>query len=168
MIALDITAMVNAANLACTDDVGELADALEECGRTDEAMELRRVSAEPLFRDEGRIYRLCAVEIEGRRWFQRSYGNTYHVAIVLLSCRQGDRAVTISRKSEITYGYGSQYECTARELLRSIDPESPAFEPILRRTDYGSTSWALWQWFRDELALPYSSDVIDVRRQKDL
>lgn len=48
--------------------------------------------------------------IEGKRWFQRSYGNTYHTVKVFVN---GEIL-----KSEITYGYGSHYLQTAAELLK--------------------------------------------------
>ena len=50
-----------------------------------------------------------SMRIEAKRWFQRSYGNTYHTVKVFVN----GEALT----SEITYGYGSHYLQTAAELL---------------------------------------------------
>lgn len=53
--------------------------------------------------------KINTMKIEGKRWFQRSYGNTYHTVKVFV-----DGEIL---KSEITYGYGSHYLQTAAELL---------------------------------------------------
>lgn len=52
------------------------------------------------------------IEITGRRWFQKSFGNTYHSATVALDGKQ----VFASAK---TYGYGDQYRQTAEDWLRA-------------------------------------------------
>jgi hypothetical protein len=50
------------------------------------------------------------IDIIAKRWFQRTYGNTYHsVAIVI----DGE----IRDKIEFTYGYGEAYLQTAHKLL---------------------------------------------------
>ena len=54
--------------------------------------------------------KINTMKIEGKRWFQRSYGNTYHTVKVFVN----DEIL----KSEITYGYGSNYLTTAAELLK--------------------------------------------------
>jgi hypothetical protein len=53
-----------------------------------------------------------SVTITGRRWFQRSYGNTYHTACILFG--QGVRAHLPKE-----YGYGDQWRQTARDWLRA-------------------------------------------------
>lgn len=50
------------------------------------------------------------ITIIGRRWFQKSYGNTYHSVTVIVD------GETIGRV-DMTYGYGDQYIQTAHELL---------------------------------------------------
>lgn len=47
--------------------------------------------------------------IRARRWFQKSYGNTYHTVTVIVNGHV--------LKSEIKYGYGNHYLTTAAELL---------------------------------------------------
>lgn len=54
--------------------------------------------------------KINTMKIEGKRWFQRSYGNTYHTVKIYVN----DEVL----KSEITYGYGSHYLQTAAELLK--------------------------------------------------
>lgn len=78
----------------------------------------------------------------GKRWFDRTYGNTYH-------------SVTIHVNGETlykgcTYGYDNHYKQTARELLKENDynvPDSYGDFIRLENVDF---------------------DVIDVTRKKDL
>lgn len=50
------------------------------------------------------------IAIYGRRWFERTNGNTYHSVIVYVD------GASIG-KVDFAYGYGSQYAQTAMELL---------------------------------------------------
>jgi hypothetical protein len=52
-----------------------------------------------------------SIMILGKRWFQRTYGNTYHRVQVYVN----DKEVATSK---ITYGYGDQYIQTAVSLLK--------------------------------------------------
>lgn len=61
--------------------------------------------------------KINTMKIEGKRWFQRSYGNTYHTVKVFVN---GEVL-----KSEITYGYGSHYLQTAAELLKENGYDIP-------------------------------------------
>jgi len=54
--------------------------------------------------------RFKMIIIDGRRWFQKTYGNTYHSVTVTVDGQ------TFS--SGIHYGYGDQYRQTALELLQ--------------------------------------------------
>lgn len=58
-----------------------------------------------------------SMRIEAKRWFQRSYGNTYHTVKVFVN----DEVL----KSGITYGYENQYLQTAVELLKDNGYEIP-------------------------------------------
>lgn len=85
-----------------------------------------------------------SLHISGRRWFQRSYGNTYHT-------------VTITRDGEVvarlgpTYGYGDGYLQTAVDWLKANGyPDA----------EYGT------RYLREELHASY--DVADVARERDL
>lgn len=86
------------------------------------------------------------LEIHGRRWFQKSYGNTYHTVTIVLD------GVTVY-KSGKTYGYGSQYVQTAIEWLRSVGhlPD-----------DYSGFTEGLRELF------DYTGTVQDVPRERDL
>ena len=83
------------------------------------------------------------LEIFGRRWFQKTYGNTYHTVTVIVNGEEF--------KSGIKYGYGSAYLQTAADLLRANGYEVPennneAFHKMCE----------------------YPHDVEDVDRKKDL
>ena len=78
--------------------------------------------------------------ITGRRWFQKSAGNTYHTAT--LHFDNGD-----VKTSPITYGYGDQYLDTAFKML-GIEGQAGTLR------------------CREELGITYS--VSDVSRKKDL
>lgn len=51
--------------------------------------------------------------IRGRRWFQKLYGNTYHTVTVVVNGHV--------LKSNIQYGYGTQYLVTAADLSVKMD-----------------------------------------------
>jgi hypothetical protein len=55
--------------------------------------------------------RIKSIEIYGLKWFQKSYGNTYHRVKVFVN----DEEIATS---PITYGYGEQYVETAESLLK--------------------------------------------------
>lgn len=61
--------------------------------------------------------KINTMKIDGKRWFQRSYGNTYHTVKIYVN----DEVL----KSEITYGYGSHYLQTAAELLKENGYDVP-------------------------------------------
>lgn len=83
------------------------------------------------------------LEIIGRRWFQKSFGNTYHTATIIVNGEE--------LKSDITYGYGNHYLTTAADLLRDNGYDIPE--------DSGQAF---------ALMTKYEHDAIDVRRRKDL
>ena len=90
--------------------------------------------------------------IIGRRWFQKSYGNTYHTAEVIVD------GETIGTTKE-EYGYGDQYIQSARDLLveKGIIPDNNAAvncQPLWRYCEQNNIS----REFR----------AIDVPREKDL
>lgn len=83
------------------------------------------------------------LEIIGRRWFRKSFGNTYHTATIIVNGEE--------LKSDITYGYGNHYLTTAADLLRDNGYDIPE--------DSGQAF---------ALMTKYEHDAIDVRRRKDL
>lgn len=87
--------------------------------------------------------KINTMKIEGKRWFQRSYGNTYHSVKVFVN---GEVL-----KSEITYGYGSHYLQTAAELLKENGYDIPE--------DNGKAY---------AYVIDFPHTVEDVKRKKDL
>lgn len=55
--------------------------------------------------------------IIGKKWFQKTYGNTYHTATIEVNGR--------FLKSKIKYGYGNQYLLTAAHVLRDAGYDIP-------------------------------------------
>lgn len=83
------------------------------------------------------------LKIYGRRWFQKSYGNTYHTTTVIINGKE--------IKSGITYGYGNHYLQTAADVLKSTGYDIP---------ENKSEAYAMMT--------KYDHEVVDVKRKKDL
>ena len=60
---------------------------------------------------------MSTVLVQGRRWFQKSCGNTYH------SVRVIEDGIEIAIKP-FSYGYGNQWMQTGAELLRSLGKQT--------------------------------------------
>ena len=88
------------------------------------------------------------IEIEARRWFQKSYGNTFHSVMVCVN----DKIL----ENGFQYGYGDQFFQTAGELLLNAGYEIPDNNPY----------WLNSLTLRETLHGTYS--VMDVDRKKDL
>lgn len=84
-----------------------------------------------------------SLKIFGRRWFQKSYGNTYHTTTVIVN---GEEI-----KSGIAYGYGNHYLQTAADVLKSAGYNIP---------ENNSEAYAMMT--------KYDHEVVDVKRKKDL
>lgn len=93
-----------------------------------------------------------SITVIGRRWFQRTYGNTYHTSEIIVDGK------TV-HKTPREYGYGDQYAYTAWDWLiaNGFVPEPE---------DKGRTTH--WQQMRDELGIAYTYRALDVERQRDL
>lgn len=66
--------------------------------------------------------------IIGRRWFQRSYGNTYHTVEIKNIFTQEQIIYT-----NIEYGYGDQYKATAHMALKKLGYDVPdSYEDFIR------------------------------------
>lgn len=132
---------------------GMLADLLQDHGRHEEA---------DLLRGDGRVFvhngtvkaTPQRVEIHGRRWTSRTYGNTYHTALATVD--GGPVIVTPEQ-----YGYGDHYIQTAMEAL-----EAGGHVPLRERYDYGGRE-ATWQWAQRHGVI-FHTTVADVRRERDL
>lgn len=89
------------------------------------------------------------LDVHGRRWFQRTYGNTYNSASITI-----DYGLETEKRVElgIGYGYGSMFEQRAVERLKE------AGYPV---------SFPLSKWCRENGVI-YRESVVDVPRRKDL
>jgi hypothetical protein len=94
------------------------------------------------------VARIPKYHIEGRRWFQRSAGNTYHTVRIF---ENGELVHTSGR----SYGYGEQFLDTAFAWLKA-NRELPPHEGHHMGTIY----------LREVLHGTYS--VTDVDRERDL
>ena len=96
------------------------------------------------------------LRFDGRRWFQRSFGNTYHRTHVTVDGRP-------LFTTPITYGYGGHYVQTAWEFLHKRGYLGPSgLEPHPN----GSHEGVLQQLAR--LRVRFEHDVVDVPRKRDL
>ena len=95
-----------------------------------------------------------SVEIAGRRWFQKSYGNTYHTARVYVD---GKLVGTVP----YCYGYGSMFEQNALDLLERL-----GYMPD-REHHKSGVKESGWRYFGDR-NIPYTVHAEDVPRKRDL
>ena len=98
------------------------------------------------------------VDIAGRRWFQRSYGNTYHTVQVSVLPKGGDHWILVGETEGPVYGYGNHYEQTGREILE----EAYSMPRGWKKNREGGL-WALRDY-----GVNYISRAEDVRRERDL
>jgi len=96
-----------------------------------------------------------SVTILGRRWFQKTYGNTYFSAIALVN---GKEVASI----DFQYGYGSYYEQAMADKLEDL-----GYMPDRNHHENGSSESA-WSYFRDKHGVEWHSEAVDVQRKKDL
>ena len=95
-----------------------------------------------------------SIHIEGRRWFQKTYGNTYNTVYIY---RNGELAA----KLPMEYGYGEYYLQRAFAWLGNNGmPE------LLETYKNGGLKNYGTQYLREVMHGTHS--VIDVARQKDL
>lgn len=112
------------------------------------------------------------ISVTGKRWFQRSYGNTYHSVSLsaLVSVEVADRlgANKYGNKSGdvwidlayvgFAYGYDRGFEQTALSAMIEAVKDSPA---AWRGMSYACQAAA-------DLGVVYTDNVYDVSRKKDL
>ena len=101
---------------------------------------------------------ITAINVLGRRWFQKTYGNTYNTAEVTVYFADGS---TEYFKVPFGYGYGSQYvQRAANELDRR------GYMPGREHNANGSDQPA-WEYFQNR-GINYTYQAIDVARKRDL
>lgn len=88
--------------------------------------------------------KIDTLEISAKRWFQKSYGNTYHVVKAVVN---GEEVVI----SDISYGYGNHFLTTVANLLRAKGYKVPE--------DNGKAY---------SMMVKFPHTVEDVKRKKDL
>lgn len=94
------------------------------------------------------------IHIEGRRWFQKTYGNTYHSVRIFHDNKE-------IAYIPFCYGYGEQFLQTAFEWLAANGmPE------LAEKHENGSSKYYGTQYLREVMESTYS--VIDVNRKRDL
>lgn len=112
------------------------------------------------------------ISVTGKRWFQRSYGNTYHSVSLgaLVSVEVADRlgANKYGNKSGdvwidlayvgFAYGYDRGFEQTALSAMIEAVEDAPA---AWRGMSYACQAAA-------DLGVVYTDNVYDVSRKKDL
>ena len=102
----------------------------------------------------GRKKKTRSITVIGRRWFQKTYGNTYFSAVGYIN---GGVAVKI----DFEYGYGDHYvDCIAREL------DKAGYLPGREKYSNGGEE-ALWNYCR-ERGIEFVYSVSDVDRKRDL
>lgn len=98
---------------------------------------------------------VSSVTVVGRRWFNRSQGNTYHSAEILVNG-------LVVRQIPYEYGYGEQYEQSAADWL-----EENEFMPGRERSPNTGGRESLRRYC-ERHGVAYSTSVTDVDRKKDL
>lgn len=99
-----------------------------------------------------------SIVIIARRWFQRTYGNTYH------SCRVIVDGVEVGY-TKMTYGYGEQYLQTALEILQASGYRQKTGESL---KSGASRDYCEFMDDMREHREKYVVSCSDVERQKDL
>jgi len=94
------------------------------------------------------------LRIVGRRWFQKSYGNTYHTVRVYLDDE-------FLGESNMEYGYGDQYiETGFRIAFQNSDL------PPRKMSPNGSPEWT--RGWSERTGVKVITEVVDVPRKRDL
>lgn len=97
--------------------------------------------------------KIISIVVNGRKWFDKVNGNTYHSGTVIVTCSDGIKQFEIPYQ----YGYGDQYVYSAFDVLKR--------EGLIILKD-GEVIHAPWQYCRDHnIHLVY--DAINVSRKKD-
>jgi hypothetical protein len=93
------------------------------------------------------------IHIEGRRWFQKTFGNTYNTVEIFCN---GKVIATLG----FDYGYGEYFLQRAQEWLGKN-----GYPKLAARNKNGTPKVWLSHWLREN---GHSYSVIDVERKRDL
>lgn len=97
---------------------------------------------------------MTSLTILGRRWFERTNGNTYFSAKAIID---GKPVEGIG----FAYGYGSQYEW---EMFAKLEQDGLVSDVEHYSNGSGESPW---RWC-ERHKVAYTTDVTDVARKKDL
>ena len=95
-----------------------------------------------------------SIEVIGRRWFQRSAGNTYNAVLIRVN---GETVAKLG----MAYGYGEFYMQRAANELERL-----GYMPGRVHYPHGGGEPA-WHYFRDR-KIPFNYYAHDVQRKRDL
>ena len=96
------------------------------------------------------------ITIIGRRWFEKTNGNTYHSVNVYVDGEQVHRI-------DCSYGYGGQYRHNAFQWLH----KNGYFPEYEENHDQGSISYPATYWL-EEHGYKVIDEVTDIQRKRDL
>lgn len=106
--------------------------------------------------------KISEVSISARRWFQKSYGNTYfslEVAVIFDGKRQYENIIEIP----FEYGYGDTFNCVALEKFIEL---FPILDP--GKHSNGLRKFCYLSSLLESVGIPCVVNVRDVKRKKDL
>jgi hypothetical protein len=92
--------------------------------------------------------KIASIQVIGRRWFQRSYGNTYNTADIYIN---GEHVHTLPTE----YGYGDHYMTRAQDWL-----EANGYIKLER--------YELFREYCERNGIIFMKSVTDVSRERDL
>ncbi len=98
--------------------------------------------------------KIRSIHVVGRRWFDRTYGNTYHTAAISVNGQ-------FVHKTPVDYGYGEMYMQNATAWLKKN-----GYLPGNKSYPTGGDE-PLWQYC-PRVGCSLVSDCADVQRKKDL
>lgn len=102
-----------------------------------------------------------SIVIVGRRWFDKTYGNTYFTSEVFIDGELWNDAC-----HSISYGYGDQYAWDTFTKIEENKHEKYII-PKRERHDNGNIKEAFWQ-YSERTGIKVSYTATDVSRKKDL
>lgn len=97
------------------------------------------------------------IVIVGRRWFDKSAGNTYHDAEIIV---HGSGTKVVHYRTHMTYGYDDSYVETGAKWLDE--------QKVINRREYANGGYQpLWQYCKDN-GIKLITSVVDVGSRKEL
>jgi len=98
-----------------------------------------------------RVNTINAISIQGKRWFQKTYGSTYNSVTIEIVTKDWSTIIYLPSG----YGYGDYYFQRAKKEL---------YNRIILDCSENLTL----RYLRDEKRIPIFTSAIDVSRKKDL